>query len=139
MKKWITLLILCLSLSSFTLDIDLNDIYETIVKVESNGNPNAIGDDGMAYGIVQIHKICVDDVNKVYGTSYIHEQMFEEACAEEIFSLYLQYGRKLFRKKYGREANEEEIVRMWNGGIYKGYRKVATIKYYNRYKELKVK
>ena len=41
------------------------DLLDAIEWVESKGYPNAIGDGGKAAGDFQIHKIYVDDVNRI--------------------------------------------------------------------------
>lgn len=118
---------------------DLEQIYNIIKYVESNNKEAAVGDSGRAFGVVQIHKICVDDVNRMYGTSYRHAQVFEESVSKEVFMLYLKAGIKIYKRKYRRAPSESEIVRMWNGSIYNGYKKPSTVKYldkYNKYKKL---
>ena len=134
--KGLLIIMLWVSLSGFSIKSKLPDMYDKIRIVESNGNPRAIGDGGRAFGEVQIHKIVIEDVNRLYGTSYTHEDSFDKTCAKEIFSLYLNAGIDIFCKKFGRDPSEEEVVRMWNGGIYSGYKKKSTIKYYSRYKKL---
>ena len=42
-----------------------DSLINAIIKVESNDNVNAIGDNGKAVGCMQIWKVVVDDVNKV--------------------------------------------------------------------------
>ena len=111
----------------------LDSIFHVLKYVESNNNADEVGDDGKAYGIVQIHAICVEDVNRIYGTDYTHEDAFQEDCAREIFFLYLSKGIKRFRVKYNREPTNADLVRMWNGSIYTGYRKESTKKYYRKY------
>lgn len=127
---------LILSLSSHA--SDLQPIYDVIKHVETNNRELAVGDNGKAFGVVQIHKICVDDINRIYGTSYTHEDAFDKNCAEEMFHLYLSAGIKRFKRIYDRDPTEGEIVRMWNGGIYQGYRIKATVKYFRRYKKFKI-
>ena len=134
-KKIILVAALLLSYKSF--GNDLEAIYEIIKKVESNDNPKAIGDNGRAYGVVQIHNICVEDINRIYGSNFTHEQAFNREHSKMMFILYLRHGIKLFRRKYNKSPNEEDIVRMWNGSIYNGYRKESTKKYYKKYKEVK--
>jgi len=130
MKKLLIILLLT-PLSLFP--TGLEDIMEILKIVETNNNPLSIGDEGKAFGVLQIHKICVDDVNRIYGTHYTHEQMFEETCAEEVFYLYLQHGINRYKNMYRGEPPDEYLVRGWNGGIYKGYKKEATLKYYYKY------
>jgi len=131
------ILIILLSLSSFCQASDISKIITVLKQTESNGDIKAIGDNGKAFGILQIHKICIDDVNRIYGTDYTHQDAFNEHCAEEIFTLYINAGIKRFVKRYSKQPTEQDIVRMWNGGFYKGYRKKTTIKYYRRYLRFK--
>lgn len=115
----------------------LSNIYPTILSIESNSDYSKIGDNGRAFGGLQIHKICVDDVNRIYNTEYTHEQMFIEDKAKEVFYLYLLYGYKLYKNKFRADPSEEDFARMWNGGIYNGYNKKSTINYYKKFKNLK--
>jgi len=128
-------MLLFLPLSSHA--VDLLKIYNIIKHVESDNNVAAIGDNGKAYGIVQIHKICVRDINRIYGTSYTHQQAFNEKIAKEMFMLYIKAGIKLFIDKYNISPTEQDIVRFWNGGIYSGYKNKSTIKYWLKYKKYK--
>ena len=130
-------LILYLSLSSFQNTTNLEDIYKTIKEVESNNVSTAIGDNGKAFGVVQIHKACVIDVNRYYGTDYKHTDSFDRTKAKDIFMKYINIGINRFKKKYCRSPTEQDIVRMWNGGIYQGYRKKSTKKYWARYLKFK--
>lgn len=130
-----TLMLLLLFSLSAHADVDLSRIWEGITRVESNKDSTAIGDGGKAWGIVQIHKIAVDDVNRLYGTQYTHADAFKVECAKEIFVLYLYAGITMFRNRYHRMPTEQEVVRMWNGGIYTGYRRITTIKYYKKYEQ----
>ena len=131
------LILLALSLSSFTPD-GLSDIRTVLKHVETNNRPDAVGDNGKAYGVLQIHQAAILDVNNHYGTNYRHQDAFEVNCAEEIFNLYIGLGIKRFKHFNGcRSPTEQDIVRMWNGGIYSGYKRSTTIKYYRKYKTYK--
>lgn len=132
--------ITCLVLNSpSSFSSDLSSMFEVITMTESNNNPEAIGDEGRSWGIAQIQKICVDDVNRIYGTNYTHEEMFDVACAKEVFLLYLQAGISRYYSKHGEIPSEGQVVRMWNGGIYKGHYKRSTLTYLERYKYFKEK
>ena len=131
MRNFICISLLLCSLSSFA--TDLNVMFEVIKDVETNNQWDAVGDNGKAFGVVQIHKICVDDVNRIYGTDYEHSDMFNEACAKEVFILYLTEGIDHYQVRHGKSPTESQIARMWNGGIYRGYLKNATKRYLRRY------
>lgn len=135
MKHLILITTLLWSLSAYPERHDLTKMFEGIKYIETKNNPMEIGDNGKAFGIAQIHKIAVDDVNRMYGTNYTHYDAFDERCAEEIFHLYITAGIERFTRIYKRPPTEGEVVRMWNGGIYQGYRIKATIKYYRRYEQ----
>lgn len=132
MRKFLCVLLMLFSLTMSAEVVD--DVMEVLKYVESLNDPKAVGDNGMSYGVLQIQKACVEDVNKYYGTHYRHEDMFQVECAEEVFRLYACIGVIRYEKKYGKKATEEVIVRNHNGGIYRGYRIKATEEYYRRYK-----
>ena len=115
----------------------LASIMSILKTVETNNKPDSIGDNGMSYGILQIQRSVLIDVNRIYGTEYYHEQMFSEKASEEVFKLYMCYGKEVFLRKHCRFPTEEEMVRMWNGGIYKGYTYKQTKKYYKKYLNVK--
>jgi len=106
-------------------------------EVETNNNNDSIGDNGRSYGILQIQRSVLSDVNRIYGTDYRHKDMFNEEASEEVFMLYLCYGKEVFLRKHCRFPTEEEMVRMWNGGIYKGYTYNQTESYYQKYLDVK--
>jgi hypothetical protein len=133
------LILICVALISFTTmsfspETKLKSISKILKEVESNNNPEAIGDDGLAFGVLQIHEPCILDVNKHYGTNYTHEDAKNPKIAEDIFIKYLSLGIKLYKKKCKVMPNEYDLVRMWNGGIYRGYEYEETIHYLNKYK-----
>lgn len=132
MKKIILLITMMFTLSISADSLD--EVMEVLKYVESVNDPTAIGDGGDSYGVLQIQKVCVDDVNRYYGTYYTHEQMFDVVCAEEVFKLYATMGIERYIKKYGVEPGVEVIVRNHNGGIYSGYRRSTTVPYYRKYK-----
>ena len=61
-----------------------------IIMVESNGNPDAVGslDD---YGLYQMRACYVEEVNRVCGTDYKHEDAFNPDKAIEIFNAMQGY------------------------------------------------
>jgi hypothetical protein len=92
--------------------------------VESNRNDKAIGDNGKAFGIVQIHQSVIDDVNRMYRKTYKHSDAFDRGKSEEIFRLYLSYY-------CGDVTKAEQASRIWNGGP-KGFKKESTKKYWKK-------
>lgn len=106
-----------------------------LILVESNGDDKAIGDNGKAKGCLQIHKIYVDDVNRIYGTKFTHDDCFDRAKAMEITKLYLLHYGKHYEKKTGKKVTLESLSRIHNGGL-NGWKKEATLKYWLKVKAL---
>jgi hypothetical protein len=115
----------------------LTSIMSILKTVETNNNPDSIGDNGRSYGILQIQRSVISDVNRIYDTNYKHIDMFSEEASEEVFRLYMCYGKEVFLKKHCKFPTEEQMVRMWNGGIYKGYTYNETKSYYKKYLDVK--
>lgn len=131
-------LLICMVLFTFAVQAsEYGSIVEVLKYVETENKPHLIGDNGESWGVLQIQKACVDDVNRYFGTKYTHKQMFIPECAEEVTILYMKMGAELYEKRTGQKATEEVLVRNHNGGIYQGYRIKATRKYYRRYLKYK--
>ena len=55
----------------------LTSIMSILKTVETNTHdPDSIGDNGRSYGILQIQRSVLSDVNRIYGTDYRHKDMF---------------------------------------------------------------
>jgi len=57
-----------------------------IIAVESGGDNNAIGDNGKAYGCLQIWSVYVEDANQFAGTSYTHLDAFDREKSIAMFT-----------------------------------------------------
>jgi len=100
-----TLLVLCLACSALPVRANL---WEAVCRVESNGNPLAVGDGGRAAGIAQIWAITVRDVNRIAGTKFTLSDRFNVEKSKAIFHLYVNH--------YGKGKSDEVKARIWNGG-----------------------
>jgi hypothetical protein len=90
----------------------------------------AVGDGGNAVGILQIHKILVDDVNRILGGSpaYTYDDRWCIGLSEQMCEIYLLH--------YGKEAKTVyDLGRIWNGGP-KGMSKDSTLAYIRKMEEL---
>lgn len=107
-----------------------------IINVESAGRDNALGDyrNGIpeAYGCLQIHQCVLDDIERIYGLKYDHNEMFYRDKAVEVFRLYMDHYAS--EERLGYEPDPETIARIWNGGPY-GHRKRATENYWHKVKQ----
>lgn len=128
------------------MQLSLEDLIKPLLKemlprmchIESSGREDVVGDGGKAFGILQIHLRTVMDINRIYKTEYTHEDAFDKEKAFDMFEKYLMYGAKIHKNLWGVAPNEEQLVRMWNGGIYRGHHKMSTISYWHKYLKIKL-
>lgn len=120
----IILLLMCLSASAAPSE----RLIDALIHVESKGEVHAVGDNGKAVGPLQIHKEVVDDVNKVYGTSYTYDDRKSIDKSREICRKYLLLHG-------GGNATNEKYARIWNGGP-GGHRKRRTKRYWKRVRKV---
>ena len=104
---------------------NIEGLITALVKTESNGNAAAIGDRGKALGILQIHKVMVDDFNRITGKSYKHSDMFDKAKSLETARTVLSFYSKYIETTTGRKATQKELAFVWNGGG-SSWRRVAS-------------
>jgi hypothetical protein len=107
-------------------------LLPVIVQVESGGDWDAVGAAGERGGL-QITAVCVEDVNRIYGTAFGHTDAHDPKKAELIFNLYLRHYAAPSR--LGREATLQDLARIWNGGP-QGHRRNATVRYWRRVERL---
>jgi len=83
---------------------------------------------------LQIRDICIQDVNRIYGTSYTMYDAYDRAKSKEIAILYLTYWGKQYKKETKKDPSYEQFARIWNGGP-EGWKKKSTIKYWKKVKK----
>ena len=122
--------------------LPINDVILAIAIVESAMNPLAVGDNGEAWGILQINMQVIEDVNYYFETDYKSEDRLEVHQSKMIFKYYTAYWTSVYERDTGRLADFEILSKIWNGGAY-GYKKLKTEKYWIKVKtklqELKTK
>lgn len=88
-----------------------------------------IGDHGRALGVLQIHREVVADVNRIYGTTFRHEDALDPDLAATICEMYLtHYGAE---SATGKMPSPEVYARIWNGGP-RGHLKEGTRGYWEK-------
>ena len=105
-----------------------------LVAVESGGNPSAIGDNGKAVGILQLHEIYVRDVNRIWGTQYTPEDRYNARKSAEITILYLWHYGKHYERTTGNRATLEVLARIHNSGPFTGSWPKSTDNYVRKVK-----
>ncbi len=96
-----------------------------LIDYESAGFTNAINFNEKAFGVLQIRKCVIDDVNFFYNTNYKHSDAFDYDKSIDIFWKYQRIWNNL--------NTPESYARIWNGGP-SGMKKRATLKYWGEVK-----
>lgn len=109
-------------------------LINIIAIIESNNNSQAIGDSGKAVGTYQLHKIFVDDVNRIIGSKkYSYADRLNPTKSREMVKIYLQHYAT--QKRLCHKPTCEDMARIINGGP-NGYKKKSTVKYWSKVKKI---
>jgi hypothetical protein len=116
-------------------------LLAVLSMIESGGNTKAIGDNGDAHGILQVHQEVVRDVNSLckaevlqkWGRLLTHKDMFNREKAMWTCQKYLEYWGKAYEKQTGKAPTMDVLARIWNGGP-QGYKSKHTLGYMKKFK-----
>jgi len=148
MKKILGVLFLLMGMCSpvsakeFSLYVNSDELIYGVVQRENPGkNPNAVGDKHMvhkAYGLLQIRKPYLTDVNRIAGTNEVMrvwgkkkltmEDMKDQAKAEWAFHVYLSHYGEKYKQQTGLIPSAYVYARIHNGGP-KGWQERKTRDY----------
>ena len=106
-------------------------LVESIIQVESRGNPSAYCVSEEAVGCLQIRPIMLREVNNILKRSgdkkrYELSDRLDCEKSKEIFYIWKNCHHK--------HSNFEKIARNWNGGPL-GYKKNSTLGYWKKVEE----
>lgn len=111
MKFLFGLLGLFICFPLFGAKVTFDDFLDVLTIVESNNDPYAVGDNGRAFGILQIHEIMVRDYNRIYDENYVHEDAFDPRISREIArGIFAHYTKSI------EEPTTKHLAFIWNGG-----------------------
>jgi hypothetical protein len=99
---------------------DVERLLDAIARIESHGNPNAVGDGGRALGAYQIHRVYWKDGTQLLGVDWPHRDAADPGKARRVVKAYLLH--------YGQGKSLLEMARIHNGGP-RGDKKKATLPY----------
>lgn len=108
---------------------ELTDVLAAIRVVESNNNPNAVGDNGKAIGVYQIWKVYWQDATEFSNIGGVYLDCYNTDYADRVVRAYMD--RYATAKRLGRTVTQEDIARIHNGGP-NGHKKSATVKYWKK-------
>ena len=97
--------------------ITLKDFVKLIPKWEvyPDSPYNVVGDNGAAFGHYQIHKVMVDDYNRITGSKLTHADAFDPIVAERIAYAVLSHYAKHIQST-GVKPTVDHLLFIWNGG-----------------------
>ena len=105
---------------------DWNALLEAIRIVESNNNPNAVGDSGNAIGVYQIWEDYHTDACMAGNISGEYLDCYNPVYAENVV---VEYMKRYATKRRLGTVTPEKVARIHNGGP-NGWRIGATDKYW---------
>jgi soluble lytic murein transglycosylase-like protein len=112
------------------------NLVDAIIIVESNGNDEAVGDNGNAIGCLQIWEIYHTDAVERSNIGGSYKDCYNREYAIKVFDAYMRrYAREAWTDP--KQFNAEKVARIHNGGP-RGYRKTATLKYWAKVERLLV-
>ena len=119
---------LMLGLLQVTLTPQQTELVNALIQVESNGNDDAVGDNGNAIGCLQIWKIYHTDATERSNIGGKYLDCYTRSYSIKVFDAYMRrYARDAWTNPLKFDA--EKVARIHNGGP-KGYKKNATLKYW---------
>jgi hypothetical protein len=101
-------------------DPQFERLLDAIAQVESRGDPNAVGDNGRAIGVFQIHRLYWLDGTRFLGVDWPYDEAADPEKARQVVRAYLRH--------YGRDKGLLDMARIHNGGP-RGHRKQSTREY----------
>ena len=113
-------------------NFDWSGVIKAIIKVESNGNPNARNGNGKCVGILQITPVLVKECNNILkgmksAKRYTLNDRKNLEKSKEMFILY--------QSKYNPSNDVDDGIRMWSCGISAMKDKSKGRKYLNKVKK----
>ena len=69
-------------------------IISALIQIETGGHPDpadSVGDQGRAIGILQLHPIMVEEVNRITGLKYHESDRYSPTLSERMAYAFLEY------------------------------------------------
>jgi len=106
-----------------------------LAQVESNFDPEAVGDGGLAIGMYQIHQDYWSDGTDWMDVDWDYLYATDPTYSTYVVIAYLGRYSHRYEEITGKEPTMEVMARMHNGGP-DGWKKESTLKYWHKIKAL---
>jgi len=116
-------------------NITIMQIILLLIQIESNGQNDAIGDNGRAVGCLQIHEIMVDEVNRIMqlkGITKLYTYDDRYSMRESIQMAYIYMTYHVTKEKLGRRPVASDYALSWNQGS-SWHKKKPNQRYLNKF------
>jgi hypothetical protein len=117
LSKLIVLSLLLFGCCQADTSITLKDFVKLIPKWEvyPDSPHDVVGDNGAAYGHYQIHKVMVDDYNRITGSKASHTDVFDPVFSQRVaYAVLSHYAKHI--KASGVTPTADHMLFIWNGG-----------------------
>ena len=132
--RLITFLCVLTSLSVNAVEVS-SRLLHALKMAESGCKSDVIGDNGKAVGILQLHKVYVDDANRIVGyKKYSYNDRYDVRKSEEMTRIVLTHYGKHYERITGKCCTTEILARIHNRGFSQWYDKLGE-RYWNKVKQ----
>ena len=134
--KYCLIAFLCVLTALSVNAVEVSDkLLHALKMAESGCKSDAIGDNGKAVGILQLHKVYVDDANRIVGCKkYNYNDRYDVRKSEEMTMIVLTHYGKHYKRKTGKRCTDEVLARIHNRGYSQWNDKLGE-RYWNKVKQ----
>ena len=134
--KYCLIAFLCVMTALSVNAVEVSDrLLHALKMAESGCKSDAIGDNGKAVGILQLHKVYVDDANRLVGyKKYAYSDRYSVQKSEEMTRIVLTHYGKGYERKTGKPCTDEVLARIHNRGYSQWHDRLGE-RYWNRVKK----
>lgn len=114
--------------------INILDLLESIIVIESGENDSHINIREGAIGCLQIRECVLHDVREKCNLHVEPDMRYDRVASMKIAIAYLLYWGNKYEKKNKESMTAQVLCRIWNGGP-TGYRKSSTLSYWEKVRQ----
>jgi hypothetical protein len=92
----------------FSTESKWDSFIKQLILHETKELKDLIGDNGRAVGVLQMHPIMVDEINRITGKNFKYSDRWSREKSVEMFNLYQNH--------YNPQKDLELAARLWNAG-----------------------
>jgi len=115
----------------------IDKVIDNLIVIESGGKADAVGDRGLAVGILQIHPIMIREANRILGReAFTIADRLNPAKSRQVAKVFLAYQVDRYKKKHGEYPSELRLACSWNSGSIMKQMPGAYLKKYVKFEEM---